>query len=312
MKGRLPPGQDPDGPPNVASRPGRGKRTDPRAQLSAPGRGSIRGGMADLPLDPDPRLLPFEPVAERTVSLLGSEATLMLVPGRKSRTGRVHADRPALLPDRAGRILREETLWRGDGLALTPNRFPFAREQRILWMAQPAREPDQRFWQAALQWVDAVDGTVLLNNIGAAATIPRAHAHLIGERSPFLGGLAECALTDAPDLIDLPDRCELLAKQVPFCLVGVRGGDPAARALALVRLADVRMTATWNVIATRGEVWVAPRSVETPTPHFEQALGASEVWGRWCYVDEPCFERATSQDLERALRLATMPPLSSP
>ncbi|HEX5052508.1 MAG TPA: hypothetical protein VFZ65_12095, partial [Planctomycetota bacterium] len=114
----------------------------------------------------------------------------------------------------------------------------------------------------------------------------------------FLDALRE--LDRAADLIDVPPGVELVRKDVPFCLVGVRGGA-RDRAEALLLLAEARLTAAWNVVVQDRTAWLFPRRVETPAPYFPYALGAAEVWGRWCYVDEAPFASATAADLERAL-----------
>ena len=254
------------------------------------------------PIAPHPSLLAYQPAAERTLSVFGQTAQLALIPGRQARSGYVREDRPALQRSPVDRILREETYWQTESLALTANKFPFAKNQRILWMAQPAREPDAIFWHAALAWVRASNGTALLNNVGAAATIARAHAHLIDEQLAFLRGLPERPLMT--DLIDVPNGVTLIAKDVPFCVVGVRG-NVAAQAEALMLLGDARLTATWNVILMPDTAWIVPRRQQTPRPFFDQAVGAAEFWGRWCYVEQAAFDRAASRDLEQALLLAT-------
>lgn len=264
----------------------------------------IRNPMVQLPLELPDSLVPFVPSAERTLALFGTTVHLALVPGRRNRTGHDREGRPAFQRSPAGRIIGEEAYWRSDTLALTPNKFPFARNQRILWMARPARDPDRTFWRAALDWVARSDGTVLLNNIGAAATIARAHAHLIDERLPFVDALPERPLRS--DVIDVPDGCQLCAKDLPFCIVGVRG-PVDGRAEALLRLADARLTPTWNVVLTQDAAWIVPRGKQTPAPHFATAMGAAEMWGRYCYVDEGPFASATAEDLRQALELATKP-----
>jgi hypothetical protein len=258
------------------------------------------------PSQQDPRLAAFAPAAERSLQVFGAPATLVLLPSRKLRRDRPSADRPAFRQSPVPRILGEEVLWRGEGLAMTPNRYPFAAQQRLLWPIEPRREPDLAMWTTIGAWVDGCDGTALLNNIGSAASIARAHAHLIPERLPFLDGLAE---RPAPaDLLEVPPGVQIVAKDVPFCLLGVRG--PAAqRALAIQRLADARLTAAWNVLCTNGTAWLYPRRQETPAPHFPYALGASEVWGRWCYGDEDAFAQATGAMLEQALLAAGSPAL---
>jgi hypothetical protein len=258
------------------------------------------------PSQQDPRLAPFAPAAERSLRVFGAPVTLVLLPTRKLRRDRPGDARPAFRSSPVPRILAEEVLWHGEGLAMTPNRYPFAHQQRLLWPTTPRREPDVAMWTTIGTWVDACDGTALLNNIGSAASIARTHAHLIPERLPFVAGLAERA---APtDLIEVPEGVQLIAKDVPFCLLGVRG--PASlRAIAIHRLADVRLTAAWNVVTTEGTAWLYPRRQETPAPHFPYALGASEIWGRWCYGDEDAFAQATGEMLERALITAGAPAL---
>lgn len=259
------------------------------------------------PIELPGSLVPFEPAAERTLELFGTTVHLALVPGRRARSGHAREGRPALQRSPVDRILAEEAYWQTEHLALTPNKFPFAKNQRILWMAKPAREPDFTFWQATLAWVERSDGTALLNNVGAAATIPRAHAHLIEEKMPFLPALPEQPLEAG--VIDVPNGCELVRKDVPFCLIGVRG-DLAGKANALMRLADARLTATWNVIVTKDAVWIVPRGKQTPAPFFASALGSAEFWGRWCYVDREPFEQACAEDLEQALLIATAAPIA--
>lgn len=261
--------------------------------------------MQGPPVEPHRSLLPFAPAALRHEVAFGAPVVLAWVPGRKVRQGAV-GRRPAFAPSPADRIIASEAFWRGDGLAATPNAHPFAHEQRILWATTPLREPDVAMWTAIGAWADAANGTALVNTIGAASTIARAHAHLLPERLPFLAGLRDRAVVDPP--IDVPPGVHLVAKDVPFCLLGVRG-EPAARATALARLASARLTAAWNVAVQDGTAWVCPRRVETPSPHFPFALGAAEVWGRWCYVDEAPFLAARGEDLERALLAAGTEPL---
>jgi hypothetical protein len=262
--------------------------------------------MALPPVDPHPSLVPFLPAATRTLAVFGAPVELVLVPGRKARKDVATGDRPPFGRSPAARIVRDEAFWRGGGLALTPNRYPFARQQRILWTAAPLRDPDFSLWSAAADWADRSNGTALVNNIGAASTIARAHAHLLPERLPFVAAMPDrrCKL----DLVDLPAGAELVVKDAPFCLLGVRG-PTAARAEVLLQLAEARLTPAWNVVIEGGTAWVFPRRLETPVPHFSHALGAAEVWGRWCFVEEQPFAAATAADLERALVAAGREPL---
>lgn len=261
--------------------------------------------MTRPPTGPDARLPAFAAAARRELCVFGGPAELVWVPARQQRRDRATADRPAFRRSRATAIVAAEALWHDARHVVTPNRYPFAADHRLLWPVVRQREPDLPMWTTICEAADA-GGSALLNTVGAAATIARAHAHLLGERSPFLAALRERAL--GTDLIDVPPGATLLAKDVPFCLLGVRG-DSGARAEALVRLAEARLTAACNVVVQDGTAWLYPRRLETPAPHFPFALGAAELWGRWCYGEEPPFAAATAADLERALVAAGMEPL---
>jgi hypothetical protein len=229
--------------------------------------------------------------------------------GRRSLAeppGRASADRPAFARSLAPRIVADEALWRGGGHVLTPNRYPLADRQLLLWPDRMQREPDEDFWRLVGEWVTGSAGAALHNNVGAAATIARCHAHLVPERLPFLTALPERAVT-AP--IELPPGVSVVAKDLPLCLIGLRG-DPGPLAQALLRLAEARLSAACNIVMQDDTAWVLPRRTETPAPHFPYALGAAELWGRWCYLDEEPFAAATPTALEQALVAAGMPPLT--
>lgn len=265
-------------------------------------RGKLRL-RAPMPL-PDPTTaatVPFRPTARRQLTVFGAPAELVLLPGRIERQHRAGAGRPPFAACRGDRIVAEETLWRGDGLCATPNRFPFAADQLLLWRDRPGREVDAALLAALFACVDRIGGTGLLNGIGAAASIARAHAHLTSERLPFLAGLPERAARPAAPV---PPGVQMVEKQLPFLLLGLRGGIEA-RAAAAAELLQGRLVAACNLVAEPGAAWLFPRSpVETPAPHFPHALGAAEVWGRWCFVDERAFAAASSEALERALCVA--------
>jgi hypothetical protein len=259
----------------------------------------------ELPDDAHATLVPFAPAARRHATVFGAPVELAFVPSRKARHGR-GAERPAFANSPADRIVRDEAFWSTDGFALTPNRYPFAAAQRLLWPRAPMRELPLAAWRAAFAWTTRTGGSALLNNIGAAATIAHAHVHLTTERLPFLAGLAEreCTL----DLGTPTAGTRLVAKRAPFCALGVRG-EPEAMAAEVQRLAAARLSAAWNVVAQDGTAWLFPRRLETPAPQFPYALGAAELWGRWCYLDEEPFAAAREPDLEQALLAALAPAL---
>ena len=194
----------------------------------------IPAAMAQLP--PDPRTLesiPPQPTASRRLAILGATVELVLLPDRARRPTRPALRRPAFQASPADRILANETLWRGGGHAVTPNRYPFAKQQFLLWSEHPTREHGETFLATLFAWASSTDCRALVNSIGAAASIPRAHAHLTSESQPFLAAVPERAMT-APWLPEV-DGVEYCQKELPCCVLGVRGA-PGARAAAVVAL----------------------------------------------------------------------------
>lgn len=271
-------------------------------------------------LPPDPLALfphqDFAPAAVREMTLFGAPVELLYLPERKTRRGVPKAGRPAFPTQVVEQILREEAVWEGSGMVMTPNRYPFGRRQAVLWARARLREPDVTMLELLLRLEERVSGTVLLNSIGAAASIARCHMHLMGERLPFVGhfNVVE-AMPDALEgLSNLPVgvTCVALASPFPGVGVGVRG--PAQdRAVVVHRLLHARTTSAFNLVSQDSTTWVFPRSAtETPTPYFLHALGAAELWGRWCFGDEQPFLDATPESLEAALRLGCYPTSSPP
>lgn len=249
----------------------------------------------------------FAPAARRELRVCGAPIELVWLPARAERHGIPTVDRPPFRKSFVERILREETLWRHEGVALTGNRYPFARDQLVLWSETALREPTLPMLHLALRLEEQTHGTLLLNTIGAAASIPRAHVHLVSERLPFLDALPH--RSSCPPYLDDQAGVDVLELAAPFpCAgIGVRGAA-ADRARVVHRLLEIRAAPAVNVVSSRGCTWVFPRApVEIPTPHFPHALGAAELWGRWCYAERAEFERATSADLEQALRVSGFP-----
>lgn len=264
--------------------------------------------MANLP--PDPRNLQNsspQPAASRQLPLFGTTVQLVLLPGRAKRPSRPSLQRSPFQASPADRILASETVWRGHGFAVTPNRYPFANQQVLLWSEEPTREPSTAFLSLLFEWALATDCRGLVNSIGAAASIPRAHAHLTCESQPFLRTVAEQPLTATwlPDVAGV----SYWQKDLPTCVLGVRGA-PQRRAAALHALQLCRLTAACNLVVDGDTTWIYPRSKhEVPSPHFPFALGAAELWGRWCFLDEESFARTTADDLAQALQMAGCPRL---
>ncbi|MBK8980461.1 MAG: hypothetical protein IPM29_31550 [Planctomycetes bacterium] len=263
--------------------------------------------MEPLPADPF-RLVPstdFAPAARREVPLCGAPVALLWLPGRRARRGAPSAARPPFPPSHVPTILAEETVWSDARHALTPNRHPFADRHLLLWARTPQREPDRTMLATAYRLAEPRGAAVLGNSIGAAASIAHAHVHLVDGREAFLAGLPLAAWTP-PDGAELPAGLELLRAAAPFpaLLVGIRG-PLEARATAAARLLQMRAVPAFNLVDQDGVTWLYPRSpVETPHPHFPQALGAAELWGRWCHQEREAFDAADERTMLGALAAA--------
>ena len=245
----------------------------------------------------------FAPSGARGLQLLGRTVEVLWLPERSRRRGVPKPDRPPFHDDAAPTIVAREAVWHGGDLAVTPNRYPFANRQLVLWSTRPIREPDEEMLAAALAFTSATGATALMNSIGAAASIPRAHLHLVDERLPFLPGLPTVAVT-ADWTGTAAARVARVPPPFPTCLLAIRGA-PAARARALHRLLLLRTATAFNAVDDGDTAWLMPRSpTELTAPWFPQALGAAELWGRWCFLDEAPFRRADADGLLAALTLA--------
>lgn len=259
---------------------------------------------ADLP---DPFAIvpvtPLEVGGRRELQVFGAPAELLWLPRRKERPGAPIGRRPSFQRCRVDAIVASEAVWRRDGVALTGNKFPFSERHCVLWSEQPVREAPVALLEIGIALEERHEATLLLNTTGAAASIARAHVHLVGERLPFLGALPREPLV-AEWLEPQPDVSIVrLVPPFPGIAVGLIG-SPSARARAAHRLLLLRLAPAINVVSTDGVTWLFPHGErETPAPHFPFALGGAELWGRWCYPEREPFLRASASDLEAALRV---------
>ncbi len=248
----------------------------------------------------------FQPAARRECTILGAPVELLWLPERKQRRGVPTGRRPAFLASPADRILREEAVWQGGGTVITGNPYPFGERQLLLWATDAVREPTRAMLEIGFRLEQATGGTVLINSTGAAASMTRAHLHLLSERRGFLTSLS--ATQFEPDYLDSRDLDAVYRITEPVLAIGVRG-SPLARAAAAHRLLELRTCPSFNLVSSDGTTWVFPRSLEEiPRPHFPHAVGAAEVWGRWCYSDREDFEQATPAQLLTALKTSLWVP----
>lgn len=226
------------------------------------------------------------------------------MPARGRRAGIPGAGRAAFGPGRGDRIRIEEAFWSGAGLVATPNRFPFFWPQLLLWPEKGTmREPDADFLAACFALARREEGTLLFNTIGASASIPLAHAHLLAAMSPVL---EHVELEEVASTRDIVCRATQPGSRVPFLVVEIEAEDDTIRAAWTRRLLDLRRTPAINVLARGRRSWILPRRMEVPAPHFPYAVGAGELGGRFVYPDQDAFRAATAADLAAALRLATV------
>lgn len=259
----------------------------------------------NLPTDPF-ILIPaseFEAAGRRQMPVYGQQVELLYLPGRGRRQGIPGPGIPPFRPSPMARILSEEALWRGQGVTITANPFPFAQRQLLMWAEAPVREVSLEMLEMAITMAERCQGTALLNSTGAAASISRAHLHLIGDQGGFLSKLPSEVVH--PDYLPEDPALECRICTAPFPgFVHILRGPIRSRARASHQLLELRSTPAVNLISTGGQTFIVPRStLEIPSPHFPHALGAAELFGRWCYADEKAFAEATSADLEKALAL---------
>ncbi|MEY3161932.1 MAG: hypothetical protein RIT25_1923 [Planctomycetota bacterium] len=243
------------------------------------------------------QLVAHEPAAVRHVRVFGATAELAWIPSRAARAGQPGPDRPAFRGDAAERILAGETLHREGPFTVTPNRYPFAPQLALLWAEPAQREASVELLGTAFAWAWRHGGTALLNSIGAASSIPRAHVHVTPEQLPFLDQLDEEPL--AAEWLPRTDSVVFVRKRIPCWFVGVRGAAAdVARAVHALQLR--RSSASFTLVARDRTAWLVPRTLET-APGFPHPLGSAEAWGRWCYLREEDFARAEPAQLEQAL-----------
>ncbi|MEO0480015.1 MAG: hypothetical protein AAF196_11075 [Planctomycetota bacterium] len=249
----------------------------------------------------------FAPTARRALEFAGGEVELCWMPERAQRSGKPGAGRPPFLASPADRILREETVLERGAIAITPNKFPFSDRHLVLWQKRPIREAERELLDAVVSLAEKVEGTAIVNSIGAAASIPRAHAHVLGERLGFLPRFERATVGSTFGLEPGGARLSRLSG-LPIECLAIDG--PFADRIALTHgLLQVRMTTAFNLIGEGETLYLIPRSAtEIPAPHFPQALGAAEIWGRWCFHDQQAFENATAESLTQAFQIAGYAP----
>ncbi len=239
--------------------------------------------------------------ARRSMLLHGQEVQLLYLPERRQRRGIPGPEKPPFLASPVERILAEEGLWSGRRVTITKNRYPFTGKQLLLWSQAAEREASLELLELGFAMAEDCGGSLLLNSCGAAASISRAHLHLIEDSRCFLGGLAsepvELAEIDGGPKVE----CRQLADPFPGYILELIGPH-AERAKLAHRLLAIRSSPAVNLISTGGRCWIIPRStVEIPAPQFPYALGAAELFGLWCFGDHQAYEEARPEDLEAAL-----------
>ncbi|MEZ5987599.1 MAG: hypothetical protein R3F30_00435 [Planctomycetota bacterium] len=239
----------------------------------------------------------------------------VLIPRRAARAHVPGTGRPAFLPDHGSRIRRDEALHDDDLVAATPNRFPFFARQVLLWPSTGfAREPDPAWLARCLDLCAAWGGSLLMNSIGASASIPLAHAHLADERSAVLdawplvdvpgadGGPARVGGDDGPVLrAGDPDAGP------PVLLVVLDGGATEARARVACRLLQLRSFPSHHLLAQGDRLWLVPRSREIVAEAAPWAIGGAELWGRFVFPDEESYDAFDERRLGLALAGACRP-----
>jgi hypothetical protein len=243
--------------------------------------------------------------ARRSLLAFGLPYELVLIPSRADRAHFPGMERPAFVSDKGGRIRQEEALVREDGIVLTPNRFSFYEQQCLIWQAEGfAREAPVALLEAGFRLAEQTQAALLINSIGASASICQAHGHLVRAQSKVLAAFPMKALGAARGLRLL--ATDPLAGH-PSLTIQIRGGAPSDRARLVRALLDLRTAASYHVLAQAGAAWVIPRRREIVAEVSPYALGAAEFFGRFVFPERKIFERLDRKAIELALSEASVP-----
>lgn len=254
----------------------------------------------------------------RVLELFGRSFELCLIPDRAARKGVPSDTRPSFGSHPGFRIRREEAFWTGKGLVATPNRYPFFGPSFLLWPESGTpREVTRDFLQTVFEVQRELDAVVVCNTIGAAASIPLAHAHVLLGPRPMLdpGGPGsdregtECWPLRPLDFDASVDVCESVRIQTtdlhaswPLFAAVVEAPCVSTRADWVRALLDTRSRAAVTILATTERVFLIPRRREGGAPAFPFAIGGGELSGRFIFADRSSYENASASGLERALR----------
>lgn len=240
----------------------------------------------------------------RTATLFGRDFELCWIPGRAQRAGVPGAGRPSFRRHPGDRIRRDEVFWKRGSLLATPNRFPFVGDSLLLWEdGGSAREVGESHLAAAFALADECDAALLVNTVGASASIPLAHAHFLFDVRPLLEqawtGVEIGSVPQGRLLAPSPDGDWPLFAAIVEC------EDPARRARWVRHLLDVRTHAAANILAQGRRAIVVPRRGELGGLDFPYAIGAGELSGRFVFPSLETMRAAGAQGLEASLRGAT-------
>lgn len=243
--------------------------------------------------------------ASRHVLAYGLSYELVLIPRRGQRANLPGHGRPAFTGDKGSRIRAEEALAQDELVVLTPNRFAFYEQQGLLWQASGfSREVPVELLEAGFRLAEQGRGALLVNSIGASASIGQAHGHLVRARSEVLEGLPMAVVGEERGL-------RLLASDPgaghPAWTVQVRGASAGDRARLVRALLDLRTTASYHVLSQGDAAWVLPRRREIVEEVCPYAVGASEFFGRFVLPERETYERLDGVAIELALAEASVP-----
>ncbi len=240
----------------------------------------------------------------RTLRACGSEIPLLLSPWRAARRPGGGTPPPAA-PDVGERVIEKEALWKGNGIVLTPNRYPAWKDHLLLWERRPLREPGPAFLELLLRLCrEREDLFAFVNSIGAAATVSRAHAQVVrlGESPPVAGTPVHTRPSGSEEIAFPPG-------EGPWPAFFARlAGDPPAVARTLARLIRLRLCPAFNLAFSRDKAWIFFRRRESVPSGYPLPLGALELSGLFLFEEEASFLAMTPGGIESSLREASFPP----
>ncbi len=250
------------------------------------------------------RIYPFPGASDkRTVNAFNMDFHVLYMPWRGVRREKGKMPSP-FSRDRAYEIISREAIWRKGKYVVTPNKYPFAERQLLLWEDDREREPGEGLITLSLAILGKLEGmTGLMNTTGSAATIAKAHMQMAGlGRKPAVSKIPLEWMETGGILAGFPER----GSGWPGFFVAMKG-DPERVGNLTKTLLIQRRCPAFNIIISENTLYLFPRLRETEMEAYPYPLGALELAGCFAFEHEETFLSATGERIEKAISASCYP-----